>query len=379
MFIDATYEGDLMALAGIGYTVGREPNSMYGEELNGIVESQHQFGIPGIDPYLERGKPESGLLPWVQPGLGGNYGDGDKKIMAYCFRMCLTNVPDNRVMIEKPEGYDESEYELLFRAFEKGFPAHACFQLSRIPNQKTDSNMGSGHSTNHIGANWNYPEADYETRETIRQAHEIYQRGYVWTVQNHPRVPEKVRNTLKTWGLAKDEFTDTNNWPPQLYVRESRRMVSDYVVSEQEIFQKKLPAKPVGLASYNVDSHPVQYCVGENGLVRTEGGTLRTPPKAYQLDYGVIVPKKRECDNLLVSVCVSASHSAYSSLRMEPVYMILGQSAAVAAAEAIDKKLAVQDIAYADLRKRLLDVGQILEDNDDKPFAMDDGGNPQWK
>lgn len=382
IFIDATYEGDLMSHAGVNYTLGRESNSKYGEALNGIVENQHQFYIPsGIDPYKEPGNSSSGLLPWINPDLGGNFGDGDSKIMAYCYRMCLTDDSKNRVIIEKPLTYNEIEYEILFRAFEKGFKKEQCFQLTPIPNHKTDSNMGSGISTNYIGANWNYPEANYETREKIKKAHEIYQKGFVWTVQNHPRIPLEVRDFYKKWGLAKDEFVENNNWSPQLYIRESRRMVSDYVITENEIFQRKSVKKPIGLASYNIDSHPVQYCIGKDGFVRTEGGTLKSPPKAYQLDYGIIIPPKSNCENLLVSVCVSASHSAYSSLRMEPVYMILGQSAAVAASLAIEGKVPVQDIDYNLLKERLLATGQIIDDIDqDDKFEMDDriNNNKVW-
>ncbi|GHV64818.1 xanthan lyase [Bacteroidia bacterium] len=375
IFIDATYEGDLMALAGVSYTVGREPNSKYGETFNGIVERQYHLNVPaGIDPYIEKGNPAGGLLPWVNPDLGGNIGDGDSKVMAYCYRMCMTDDPNNRVMIEKPANYNEMEYELLFRAFEKGFRSQ-CFQLTPIQNKKTDSNMGGGISTNYVGASWNYPEANYETRENIRKAHENYQKGFVWTVQNHPRIPLAVRNFYKIWGLAKDEFVENNNWSPQLYIRESRRMVSDCVVTENEIFQKQSVKKPIGLASYNIDSHPVQYCIGKDGFVRAEGATIKSPPKAYQLDYGIITPPKSDCENLLVSVCVSASHSAYTSLRMEPVYMILGQSAAVAASLAIEGKVPVQDIDYNLLKERLLAVGQIIEDTTNDKFEMDDSKN----
>ena len=374
MFIDASYEGDLMALSGVSYMVGREPNSHYGEELNGIVGREHHLTVPrGVDPYIEAGNPSSGLLPRVNANLGGSSGDGDNKVMAYCYRMNLTNDPDNRVMVQKPEGYNELDYELLFRSLENGLGKTACFQLTRIPNNKVDANMASGISTNYVGGNWDYPEADYETRAKIVKAHETYQKGYVWTVQNHPRIPEEVREHYKGWGLPKDEFTETNHWPEMLYVRESRRMISDYVVTENEIFQRTAVPRSVGLASYAIDSHPVQYAVGDDGFVRTEGGTLKRPPKAYQLDYGVIIPKRKECENLLVPVCVSASHSAYTSLRMEPVFMILGQSAAIAASIAIDENLSVQEIQYATLQRELLRAGQVLMDIDeDQDWKMDD-------
>ena len=370
IFIDTSYEGDLMAKAGVTYFVGREPNLLYGETTNGIRLKDKNELPDGIDPYVVPGNPLSGLLPRVMRDAGGNTGEGDKNIQAYCFRMCLTDSAENRIIIQKPDGYNELDYELLFRALEKGMPKDRCFKLHLVGNRKTDSNNHYGISTDYNGANYEYPEADYKTRDKIRRKHEIYQKGYVWTVQNHPRVPKEVRDYYAAWGLPKDEFIDNGNWTPQLYVRESRRMVSDYIVTENIVRLNEKVDDPVGLGSYAMDSHHTQYCLDKEGYVRTEGGFYHPLKQPYQISYKVIVPKKKDCQNLFVPLCVSSTHAAYGSIRMEPVFMILGQSAATAASLCIDHKIAVQDLDYLLLEKILIKDHQILTNNDSIEYKV---------
>ena len=362
MFIDATYEGDLMAKAGVSYTVGRESNQAYGETLNGVQKAQaiyHQF-VDGVDPYIVPGDPSSGLLPGVHDGAPGEDGQGDKLVQAYCFRMCLTDVEENRIAYPKPEGYEESRYELLLRNFEAGEDGMPWLP-GMMPNRKTDTNNRTGFSTDNIGMNYDYPDADYETRAKITKEHEIYQKGLMWTLANNPRVPDHIRTEISRWGLAKDEFIDNDNWPHQLYIREARRMVGEYVVTENDCRRLIIVEDPVGLGSYTMDSHNCQRYVTPEGFVKNEGDVEVSPGGAYLISYRAMVPKKEEIRNLLVPVCLSASHIAYGSIRMEPVFMILGQSAATAAVRAIDKKVAVQDISYAELRERLLKDKQVLD------------------
>ncbi len=357
VFIDATYEGDLMAKAKVSYIIGREANSQHNETMNGYMSGNE---LPsGIDPYIIKGDPSSGLLRRVNSSAGGEVGEANKMIQAYNYRMCLTNNPENRIMITKPDGYKEADYEILFRAIEQG-QHRRFFKLALISKDKTDSNNDSGISTDYIGTNYMYPEADYTTRKLIAKEHEIYQKGLVWTLQNHPRVPKEIKEFYKPWGLPKDEFTENGNWPSQLYIRESRRMLSDFIVTEDVVLSKVEVADPVGLGSYAMDSHHTQYCVGDDGFVRSEGGFYKVFKTPYPISYQSIVPKKTECENLIVPVCVSATHAAYGSIRMEPVFMILGQSAALAASIALDKKIAVQNVPYKDLAKALVKEKQIL-------------------
>ena len=360
-FIDASYEGDLLAKAGVAYTVGRESNDTYGEIWNGIQPGNQL--PPGIDPYKIPGDPSSGLLPRVNRSPGGPTGAGDKKVMALNYRMTLCRNPDNRIMIEKPPGYNPADYEILFRAI-------ACGQTSNffktdsglLPNDKSDANNDSGVSTDYIGVGSSeYPEADYATRAKIRQEVETYQRGLVWTLQNDPRVPAAIRDEYKDWGLPKDEFTDSNNWPPQIYVREARRMLASYVLTEHDVLLDKVSKESVGLGCYPMDSHHMQYCVGQDGFVRTEGGRYIRFETPYPIDYRAIVPKASQCTNLAVSVCISVSHSANGSFRCEPVYMIVGQSAAAAAALATDENSNIQDVPYAKLQAQLIADGQVID------------------
>ncbi|MGG1518837.1 FAD-dependent oxidoreductase [Paenibacillus oryzisoli] len=360
IFIDATYEGDLMGKSGVSYFIGRESNSQYGETLNGIHPGDELNELPsGIDPYVIKGVPSSGLLLRVNPDRGGNFGDGDNKLQAYNFRMCLTNNPDNRLEIEKPEGYDEGDYEILFRAIEQG-QCSKFFKLNRVTPDKTDSNNNSGISTDYNGMNHRFAEADYRTREEIWNAHRIYQQGYVWTIQNHPRVPEDIRAVYKPWGLPLDEFIETGHWTPQLYVRESRRMISDYVVTEHVVKLDRPVPDSVGMGSYAMDSHHTQYYVNDEGHVSTEGGFYVKLQAPYPISYRALVPKRTECTNLIVPVCVSATHAAYGSIRMEPVFMILGQSAATAAALALDGDGIVQNVSYEQLHAVLVQEKQVL-------------------
>ena len=365
IFIDATYEGDLLPGAGVSFTVGRESNATYNETISGIQAKRSvKNQLPdGIDPYVKAGDPSSGLLPGVNPDAGGEDGQGDHRLQAYCFRMCLTDVPANRVTIEKPEGYDEATYEILFRAIEAG-QTNKFTKFTLMPNRKTDSNNDSGISNNSIGANygkdWNWTTLNYDERLALAKKHELWQRGLLWTLQNHPRVPENIRKEYSKWGLPKDEFTDNNHWPHELYVREARRMVSDFVMTEKHCTRKEPAPESIGLAAYTMDSHAVQRYVN-NGMVKNEGDVQIGIPGPYPVSYRAIVPKKGECENLLVPWSLSASHMAFGSIRMEPVFMILSQSAATAADIAIDRNIPVQAVPYDDLRKQLLADDQRLE------------------
>lgn len=366
MFIDATYEGDLLAAAGVTYTYGRESNDKYGETLNGVqanikntsllgVVSKNGFNhnfVQGIDPYIKKGNPKSGLLPGIneKPGLEGS---GDRNIQAYCFRMCLTDHPENRIPFTKPKGYSEMDYELLLRNYEAGFNGVPWIN-SNMPNRKTDTNNRNGFSTDFIGQNYNYPEASYDEREKIVEKHRYYQKGLMWTLANHSRIPEKIRDEVSRWGTAKDEFERQDGWQQQLYIREARRMVSDYVMTQHNCEGLHIPNDPIGLGAYGMDSHHTQRYVDANGFVQNEGNVECKVKAPYPISYKSIVPKKEECKNLLVPVCLSATHIAFGSIRMEPVFMVLGQSAATAAALAIDTESSIQDIPYRSLQKRLL-------------------------
>jgi ribulose 1,5-bisphosphate synthetase/thiazole synthase len=361
VFVDATYEGDVMADAGVRYTVGREANAEYGETLNGVQIKNavhHQFVKP-VDPYIVPGNKASGLLPGINtdPGEDGN---ADERVQVYNFRICMTDAPDNRVPFDKPDGYNELDHELLLRNFEAG-DLRIPLSIQMLPNRKTDLNNNFAVSTDWIAMNYDFPEADYATREQILRDHETYIRGFLWTLQNHPRVPEEVRKQVAKWGYAKDEFSDNNHWPYWCYIREARRMVSDYVQTEMDCKRTRKCEDPIGMGSYNMDSHNCQRYVDKTGHVRNEGDVQVSPGGPYLISYRAIVPKESECSNLLVPVCLSASHIAYGSIRMEPVFMILGQSAATAACLAIDDRLAVQDVPYARLRERLLADKQVLD------------------
>jgi hypothetical protein len=359
MFLDATYEGDLMAAAGVAYHVGRESQAQYGEKYagvqTGVLHHRHHFGAvqEKISPYKTPGDPKSGVLARVSAAHPDEFGAADNKLQAYCYRMCLTDLPENRVPFPKPAGYDPTQYELLLRIFAAGW--RETFQkFDPIPNRKTDTNNHGPFSTDNIGRNYDYPEASYERRREILAEHITYQQGWLYFIANDPRVPVDVRDAMSKWGLAKDEFKDNGHWPHQIYVREARRMVGTYVMTENEL-QKRRPTPD------SIDSHNVQRYITPEGHVQNEGDIGVSTNGPYAIALGSLMPKKAECENLLVPVCVSSSHIAYGSIRMEPVFMILGQSAATAAAMAIDAKSALQDVPYAKLRERLLADGQVLE------------------
>ena len=362
IFIDATYEGDLMASAGINYHVGRESTAQYDEQWNGVqtgvLHHNHWFWAK-ISPYKIPGDPSSGLLYGVSAEHPGEYGAADNKIQAYCFRMCMTNHDENRIPFPKPENYDSTKYELLLRSLETG-RKDFFEKFDGIPNKKTDTNNHGPFSSDFIGMNYDYPEASYERRQEIIKEHMDYQMGLLWFVANNSRVPEDIRTKMASWGLAKDEFTDNGNWPHQIYVREARRMIGEYITTENDVLLKREVPKPVGMGSYAMDSHNVQRYITPEGFVQNEGDIGVKPPAPYSISYGSLVPKKNECENLLVPVCVSSSHIAFGSIRMEPVFMILGQSAAAAACLAIEKEQAVQDIDYETLKSILLQKGQVL-------------------
>ncbi len=296
MFIDATYEGDLLAAAGVDYHVGREANSVYGEEWNGVqtgvLHHGHHFGgLAPISPYVDPGDPNSGVLPRISTADPGVNGAGDHRVQAYCFRMCLTNHPENRIPFPKPEGYDPDEYELLVRIYDAGWRA-AFKKFDPIPNQKTDTNNHGPLSTDNIGYNYDYPEASYERRREIIKEHETYQKGWLYFIANDPRIPEEVRKEMREWGLPKDEFTDNGNWSHQLYVREARRMIGEHVMTENELRKLEPTPDSVGMGSYTIDSHNVQRYVTPEGYVQNEGDIGVSTSGPYGIAYGSLVPEK---------------------------------------------------------------------------------------
>lgn len=391
MFMDATYEGDLLAKAGCSFHVGREANATYGETLNGVRAStpHHQFTVP-VDPYVKPGDAASGLLPFIQSGDGGKPGDGDKATQAYNYRLCFTTDPKNRLPAQKPQGmpqpkwdallkaangslpvtppanYDAKQFELLGRYLVALVAANKNPRLAQfwnpiwMPNHKTDINNNGGFSTDFIGRNYDYPNADYATRERIAKEHEAYIRGFCTFLATDPRVPEDMRREMQGWGPSRDEFLDTDGWSREMYVREARRLVGEYVMSEKNCRAVETITDSVGLGAYNMDSHNCQRIV-KNGKVENEGDVQVPPMKPYPVSYRSIIPKAAECDNLFVPVCLSSSHIAYGSIRMEPVFMVLGQSAATAAAIAIDDKVPVQKVNYDKLRARLVADKQVLD------------------
>ncbi|WP_329100539.1 FAD-dependent oxidoreductase [Micromonospora sp. NBC_01699] len=357
MFVDASYEGDLMHRAGVTWTVGRESNSSYGETINGVqLRNGHQFNFP-VDPYVVAGSPASGLLPGISAAPVAPNGTGDGLIQAYNYRMCLTQAA-NRIPFPRPAGYDATDYELLLRYVQAGWTG-PFFTTHGVGNGKTDSNNNGAFSTDFIGANYAYPTASYAARDSLAADHSAYQQGLMWFLANDSRLPASIRSATGSWGLAPDEFTGTGGWPPQLYVREARRMVSAYVMTERNCRGQETVTDPVGLASYTMDSHNCQRVV-VGGRVRNEGDVQIGVPAPYSISYRSIVPARGQCANLFVPVCLAASHIAYGSIRMEPVFMILAQSAATAALQAIDSGAAVQDVNYPALRTRLLADGQLL-------------------
>lgn len=376
MFIDATYVGDLMAAAGVSHTVGREPESQYEESLAGVrrgdthprvhyTQRDKDHFIKEVDPYVKPGDPASGLLPYVFKIEDLTNGQGDRKIQAYNYRVCLTTDPALHIPIGKPEGYREIDHELLLRNFDAGDTRMpALIEPLEGAGSKVDWNNMHAIGSDHPGANWDYPEASYEHRREIEKAHETYIRGFLWTMANSPRVPDEIRKKAATYGLPKDEFTDNGGWPWMIYIREARRMVGDYVMNQHDCMGKRSAPDPVSLGSFGMDSHCVQHIVTEKGKLQNEGVIWRVPPKPYGISYRAIIPKKGECENLFSPICLSTSHVAHGSIRMEPVFMSLSQSAAVAAAIAIERGVSVQEVAYPELLEKLLAAKQIARLSD---------------
>lgn len=364
IFADASYEGDLMAQAKISYTVGREGIKQYGESLAGVRAhtASHQFPVD-ISAYDEKRQ----LLPEISSEPKGEPGSGDSRVQAYNFRVIGTNVPANRIPWEKPEGYDVKRYELLARYLSEItkflgrppiFNEVSLFRV--IPNGKADLNNRGPFSTDYIGKNYRYPDGSYAERQKIWNEHVLYQKGFYYFLATDPRVPKSLQDEVNQWGLAKDEFVDTGHWPNQLYIREARRMVGDFVATQKDLQTERTKSDFIGMGSYNSDSHNVQRHVAEGGIVLNEGD-VQVPVQPYQIPYRVLLPKKSQAENVLVPICFSASHIAYSSLRMEPQYMIIGHAAGVAAALAIKGKLPVQDVPILELQKILLSEGGVFE------------------
>jgi hypothetical protein len=384
MFIDCSYEGDLMARAGVSYNVGREANSVYNETYNGVqLLNKHQFP-DGIDPYKIPGDPNSGLLWGISPEPLAPQGAGDKKVQAYNFRICLTSQTDNMIPITRPDDYDSLRYELLLRVLAKKTPGDlwGFLKFDLMPNNKTDINNNGPFSTDMIGENYEYPEADYATRKLITKKHENYVKGLLYFIGHDPRMPQHLREAMLKWGYPKDEYVEFGHWSPQMYVREARRMIGAYVMTQANCEGKEIVDDGVGMAAYTMDSHNCQRIV-VNGMVKNEGDVQIGGFGPYPISYRSIIPKETDCKNLLVPVCLSASHIAYGSIRMEPVFMVLGQSAATAASIAIDKKLAVQKVPVKQLQHMLLSnplangsTPEILVDNDSKQAVEVNG---DWK
>ena len=360
VFVDATYEGDLMAKSGVSYVVGREANDKYGETLNGYrINYEKGTDLTQIDPYIIEGDKKSGLLPYIDKKAPSKQGAKDKKVQAYTYRMTLTDDPANRIKIQKPANYNVLWYEVLLRhiRLNPSIELQKIITLTPMPNRKTD--------TNHLdffGASYDYAEANYEQRKQLEQLHKDYALGMLYFLGNDARVPAHIRKEMSDWGLPKDEFVDTQNFPNHIYVREARRMQGEYVMIEKNVTKEDrvVAENAIGLGSYALDCHYVSKVLDNEGKLRYEG-TIFKPTTPYPISYYAIVPKKKEVTNLLVPICLSSSHVAYSSIRMEPVYMILGQSAAVAAAMAIDNNVAVQDISYTDLATKLEGLNQIIK------------------
>lgn len=373
-YLDATYEGDLMAKAGVSYTMGRESNHFYGETYNGVqVRGTHQFSHP-VDPYVVPGDPSSGTLPWVDQQDAAPDGSGDHRIQAYNFRICMTDDPELKIPWDKPEGHDTRDYELARRWYNSAKDSYndtlrlsgSLRKFDALTHRtsggyvKTDTNNHGPVSSDFIGASYPWPEASYTTRERLFQAHVSYQKGLYWTLANDPEIPARYREAFGRFGLSRDEFTDTGHWPHQLYVREARRMISDYVLTEKDALHQRKCEDPVGMGSYTLDSHNCSRFV-RDGRVLNEGDVQVPPAGPYGVSYRALIPARGECPNLIVPVCLSTSHIAFGTVRMEPVFMVLAESAAIAAALAMWNDTTVQEVPYNSLRSALEDANQVLE------------------
>lgn len=358
VFIDASYEGDLMGQTAVSNFVGRESNAVYNETMNGILPGKNiKKSRMRIDPYVVEGDVCSGMLPFIEKEQPGEVGEGDKRIQAYCFRFVLTNNPDNKKEIEKPKDYMPLWYEYMARLLKANptWTLRHVLTITPMPNMKSDINHAD-----FVGANYEWPEATYQRREELKAMHRSFTLGLIWFLANDPRVPVKIRNEMKEWGLPKDEFVDNGNFPCQLYVREARRMIGEYVMTEHEVTGTRTAPNSIGLGTYWFDSHIVSRFIDETGALRDEGGFWGRQ-FIYPISYQSVLPQRNECTNLIVPVCLSASHAAYGSIRMEPVYMVLGQSAAIAAALSVDVGQPVQDVDYEQLRYQLLKYNQIID------------------
>ena len=305
------------------------------------------------------GDSTSGVLPRISTNDPGKNGEGDDKVQAYCYRTCLTKVDANKVPIKKPKGYDPRQYELLLRVYQSGW-RETFRKFDAIPNNKTDVNNHGPFSFDNIGMNYDYPEASYERREAIKKEHRQYQQGLLYFIANNPGVPEEVRKEMQKWGYAADEFEENGHWPYQIYVREARRMIGEYMMTEHEVMGRREVERPIGMGSYTMDSHNTQRYITQEGYVQNEGDIGVHPPQPYQIAMGSVMPKAGDCKNLLVPVAVSSSHIAFGSIRMEPVFMILGQSAGTIAALALQQDQELHEVLYSDIRKQLLEDNQIL-------------------
>ena len=348
-FIDTTYEGDLMAMAGVSYHVGREASSVYGEQWNGShLSYYHQFP-DGIDPYVEKGNPDSGLLLGIQPWTMKEEGAGDNYVQAYNYRICFSNDPNNQIPITKPADYDPAKYELLGRFCEADTNPilRNYVGWSIMPNGKTDVNNCGPFSSDMIGMNHDYPEADWARRKEIIAAHKSYTLGLFWFLVSDPRVPKEVQDYIRQWGYAKDEYVKTGGWTHQLYVREARRMIGEYVATQKDCNGKADVTDGIGYAAYSMDSHNCERIVIEKDgkmMVKNEGDVEKGVGKPYPISYRSLTPKREECTNLLVPVCLSSSHIAFGSIRMEPVFLELGQVAGIAASLAGKNSVQTIDI-----------------------------------
>ncbi|MCU1324109.1 MAG: putative secreted protein putative xanthan lyase related [Acidobacteriaceae bacterium] len=363
-FADCTYEGDLLPLIGVAFTSGRESSSKYRESLAGVRAETPANQLPnGVSSYRSGTRT---LLPEVNPGPLARPGSGDDKVQAFNFRLIMSRDTHNQISFEQPNGYNPATYALLngvWKALQQslGRPLvlSDIFRIVPIPNDKADFNNIGGFSTDFLNHSWTYLNATAEGRKAIFDDHVRYTKGLLFFLSHDDSVPIAIREELCKWGLAKDEFTESNNWPPQLYIREGRRMVGEFVLTQADLLSDRVKGDSIGMGSHNIDSHNVQRIVDEQGMAKNEGD-VQEHVQPYALPYRILTPLHSEADNLLVPICVSASHVAYSSLRMEPQYMILGQAAGVAAALAVHDHRAVQDIDIHQLQDRLVALGAIL-------------------
>jgi hypothetical protein len=365
MFIDATYEGDLLAFAGLSFAVGREGNAKYGETHNGIrTDTTHKQHDKPIDPYRTPGDPASGLIFGVQDMPLGEHGAADESIQGYCFRLCLTKDSKNRLPIEKPANYDVTHYEMQRRYLAAGgviSPPHAA-----VPNGKTDPGTWHSLASNFTGWNHRYPIASYAERESMLRESRDYMQGLYWFMAHDGAVPAKQRADWAAWGLCKDEFTDNAGWPRAFYVRNGRRMISDFVLTEAQL--RKANPEPVndsvGMIWWPPDFHSAR-CLVKDGRVWNEGAVFNVSKEPDWIPCGIpyrcLVPKASECTNLLSPTCPSSSYVAYGAYRIEFTFMVAAQSAATAAMMAIDASTSVQKVDYPRLRERLLGDNQVLQ------------------